>query len=158
MCIKGWSPVGTFHLGVFLLIYKNIFMDDEKKFEITSYVASISLIASCWGRGIYEESTHDHYTNYQDKVPMETIFLDSCITSIILSFITWVVLTLYDCNKKAKISNSSTFELFKKELFTKNTLITFVVLCIVIALITLFGIIFIGLAFFLWPLLKGKFK
>ena len=134
-------------------------MDNEEKLKTSTTVGSISLFVSCYGISIYDQATHDSYTNYQDKLPMETILLTSLVTGIVLAIITWLFLTLYDCHKKAKEDDSvTTLELFKKEVFCKRTFIGLLVLIITSFLVVFLGLALLALAIFLIPLLKGKFK
>lgn len=77
-------------------------MNNEKKIETSTAVGGITLFVSCYGISIYDQATHDSYTNYQDKLPMETILVTSLVTGIVLAIVTWLCLTLYDCHKKGK--------------------------------------------------------
>lgn len=135
------------------------YMDNEYKLKISTTIGGISLFVSCYGIGIYDQSTHDSSTNYQDKLPMETILTTSLVTGIVLSIITWLLLTIYDCHKKAKEDDSvTTLELFKKEVFCKRTFIGLFVLIVTSFLVVFLGLALLALAVFLIPLLKGKFK
>ena len=97
------------------------------------------------------------YTNYQDKLPFETIFVTSAVTGIILAIITWLVLTLYDCHKKAREDGSSTtLDLFKKELFSKRAIIDLAIIIIVLILASVLGLILLSLLVFYIFILKGK--
>ena len=73
-------------------------MNNEKKIETSTAVGGITLFVSCYGISIYDQTTHDSYTNYQDKLPMETIQVTSLVTGIVLAIVTWLCLTLYDCH------------------------------------------------------------
>lgn len=93
-------------------------MDNEEKLKTSTTVGSIALFVSCYGISIYDQATHDSYTNYQDKLPMETILVSSLVTGIVLTIITWLFLTLYDCHKKAKEDDYvTTLELLKRKYF-----------------------------------------
>ena len=93
-------------------------MNNEEKLEKSTVVGSLTLFVSCYGINIYEVATHDDYTNYQDKLPFETIFVTSAVTGIILAIITWLVLTLYDCHKKAREDGSATtLDLFNSGIY-----------------------------------------
>lgn len=134
-------------------------MDNEEKLKASTTVGSIVLFVSCYGISIYDQTTHDSYTNYHDKLPMETILVTSLVTGIVLTIVTWLALTLYDCHKKAKENDSvTTLELFNKEVFCKRTFIGLIVLIIMSFLVVFLGLALLALAIFLIPLLKGKFK
>ena len=60
--------------------------------------------------------------------------------------------------KGKKKDELTTWGLFKKEVFSKNTLLALTILIVVSVLVAFLGILFIGLAIFFLPLLKGKFK
>lgn len=88
---------------------------------------------------------------------METVFTSSLVTGIVLAIITWLIVTFGDCLKRAKEKDElTTWGLFKKEVFSKNTLLALTILIVVSVLIAFLGILFIGLAIFFLPLLKGK--
>lgn len=134
-------------------------MDNEEKLKASTTVGSIVLFVSCYGISIYDQTTHDSYTNYHDKLPMETILVTSLVTGIVLTIVTWLALTLYDCHKKAKEDDCvTTLELFNKEVFCKRTFIGLIVLIIMSFLVVFLGLALLALAIFLIPLLKGKFK
>lgn len=135
------------------------YIDNEEKLKTSATVGSLALFVSCYGISFYDQATHDSCTNYQDKLPMETILVSSLVTGIVLSIITWLFLTLYDCHKKAKEDdNVTTLELFKKEVFCKRTFIGLFVLIVTSILVVFLGITLLFLAIFLIPLLKGKSK
>lgn len=134
-------------------------MNNEKKIETSTAVGSITLFVSCYGISIYDQATRDSCTNYQDKLPMETILVTSLVSGIVLAIVTWLCLTLYDCNKKAKEKNGvSTLELFSKEVFCKRIFVGLIVLIVVSFLVVFLGLALLALAIFFIPLLKGKFK
>ena len=83
-------------------------MEREAKKEKSIGIGTTTFFLSCFGISIYDQASHDSYTNYQDKLPFETIFVTSAVTGIILAIITWLVLTLYDCHKKAREDGSVT--------------------------------------------------
>lgn len=115
------------------------------------------IFLSCFGISIYDQASHDSYTNYQDKLPFETIFVTSAVTGIILAIITWLVLTLYDCHKKAREDGSATtLDLFKKELFSKRAIIDLAIIIIVLILASVLGLILLSLLVFYIFILKGK--
>ena len=89
---------------------------------------------------------------------METVFTSSLVTGIVLAIITWLIVTFVDCLKRSEKDELTTWGLFKKEVFSKNTLLALTILIVVSVLIAFLGILFIGLAIFFLPLLKGKFK
>lgn len=60
--------------------------------------------------------------------------------------------------KGKKKDELTTWGLFKKEVFSKNTLLALTILIVVSVLVAFLGILFIALAIFFLPLLKGKFK
>ena len=61
--------------------------------------------------------------------------------------------------KKAKEKeDATTWDLFKKDVFCKDTLWTLAILIVVSVLMVFLGMAFIGLAIFFIPLLKGRFK
>lgn len=106
-------------------------MNNEEKLEKSTVVGSLTLFVSCYGINIYEVATHDDYTNYQDKLPFESILVTSIVTGIIMTIVTWLVLTLYDCHKKAKEDDSvTTLELFKREVFCKRTFIGLIIIAV----------------------------
>ena len=133
-------------------------MDDDRKFEISSAVGTTVFFISCIGIGSYEEAVHEGYESIHEKLPMETVFTSSLVTGIVLAIITWLIVTFWDCLKRAKKDELTTWGLFKKEVFSKNTLLALTILIVVSVLIAFLGILFIGLAIFFLPLLKGKFK
>lgn len=134
-------------------------MDDDRKFEISSAVGTTVFFISCIGIGSYEEAVHEGYESIHEKLPMETVFTSSLVTGIVLAIITWLIVTFVDCLKRAKEKDElTTWGLFKKEVFSKNTLLALTILIVVSVLIAFLGILFIGLAIFFLPLLKGKFK
>ena len=76
--------------------------------------------------------------------------MTSAVTGIILAIITWLVLTLYDCHKKAREDGSATtLDLFKKELFSKRAIID-------LAIASVLGLILLSLLVFYIFILKGK--
>lgn len=75
-------------------------MEREAKKEKSIGIGTTTFFLSCFGISIYDQASHDSYTNYQDKLPFGTIFVTSAVTGIILAIITWLVLTLYDCHKR----------------------------------------------------------
>lgn len=83
-------------------------MEREAKKEKSIGIGTTTFFLSCFGISIYDQASHDSYTNYQDKLPFKTIFVTSAVTGIILAIITWLVLTLYDCHKKAREDGSAT--------------------------------------------------
>ena len=134
-------------------------MEREAKKEKSIGIGTTTFFLSCFGISIYDQASHDSYTNYQDKLPFETIFVTSAVTGIILAITTWLVLTLYDCHKKAKEDDYvTTLELFKKEVFCKRTFIGLFILIVTSILVVFLGLALLALAIFLIPLLKGKFK
>lgn len=133
-------------------------MDDDRKFEISSAVGTTVFFISCIGIGSYEEAVHEGYESIHEKLPMETVFTSSLVTGIVLAIITWLIVTFWDCLKRAKKDELTTWGLFKKEVFSKNILLALTILIVVSVLIAFLGILFIGLAIFFLPLLKGKFK
>lgn len=133
-------------------------MDDDRKFEISSAVGTTVFFISCIGIGSYEEAVHEGYESIHEKLPMETVFTSSLVTGIVLAIITWLIVTFWDCLKRAKKDELTTWGLFKKEVFSKNTLLALTILIVVSVLVAFLGILFIALAIFFLPLLKGKFK
>ena len=133
-------------------------MDDDRKFEISSAVGTTVFFISCIGIGSYEEAVHEGHESIHKKLPMETVFTSSLVTGIVLAIITWLIVTFWDCLKRAKKDELTTWGLFKKEVFSKNTLLALTILIVVSVLIAFLGILFIALAIFFLPLLKGKFK
>lgn len=132
-------------------------MNNEEKLEKSTAVGSLTLFVSCYGINIYEVATHDSYTNYQNKLPFESILVTGIVTGIIMTIITWLILTLYDCHKKAKKDDSvTTLELFKREVFCKRTFIGLIILIIVSFLVVFLGLIFLSLIVFYIFILKGK--
>lgn len=99
-------------------------MDDDRKFEISSAVGTTVFFISCIGIGSYEEAVHEGYESIHEKLPMETVFTSSLVTGIVLAIITWLIVTFWDCLKRAKEKDElTTWGLFKKEVFSKNTLL-----------------------------------
>ena len=133
-------------------------MDDDRKFEISSAVGTTVFFISCIGIGSYEEAVHEGYESIHEKLPMETVFTSSLVTGVVLAIITWLIVTFWDCLKRAKKDELTTWGLFKKEVFSKNTLLALTILIVVSVLVAFLGILFIALAIFFLPLLKGKFK
>ena len=132
-------------------------MNNEEKLTKATTVGSLTLFVSCYGISIYDQASHDSYTNYQDKLPFESILVGSIVTGIIMTIITWLFLTLYDCHKKAKEDDSvTTLELFKREVFCKRNFIGLIILIIASLLVCLLGIIFLSLIVFYIFILKGK--
>lgn len=132
-------------------------MNNEEKLTKATTVGSLTLFVSCYGISIYDQASHDSYTNYQDKLPFESILVGSIVTGIIMTIITWLFLTLYDCHKKAKEDDSvTTLELFKREVFCKRTFIGLIILIIASLLVCFLGIIFLSLIVFYIFILKGK--
>lgn len=132
-------------------------MNNEEKLTKATTVGSLTLFVSCYGISIYDQASHDNYTNYQDKLPFESILVGSIVTGIIMTIITWLFLTLYDCHKKAKEDDSvTTLELFKREVFCKRTFIGLIILIIASLLVCFLGIIFLSLIVFYIFILKGK--
>ena len=83
--------------------------------------------------------------------------MTSAVTGIILAIITWLVLTLYDCHKKAREDGSATtLDLFKKELFNKRAIIDLAIIIIVLILALVLGLILLSLLVFYIFILKGK--
>ena len=115
--------------------------------------AFLLILLSCYSR---EE--HEGYESIHEKLPMETVFTSSLVTGIVLAIITWLIVTFVDCLKRSEKDELTTWGLFKKEVFSKNTLLALTILIVVSVLIAFLGILFIGLAIFFLPLLKGKFK
>ena len=123
-------------------------MDDDRKFEISSAVGTTVFFISCIGIGSYEEAVHDGYESIHEKLPMETVFTSSLVTGIVLAIITWLIVTFWDCLKRAKEKDElTTWGLFKKEVFSKNTLLALTILIVVSVLIAFLRILFIGLLF-----------
>lgn len=133
-------------------------MDDDRKFEISSAVGTTVFFISCIGIGSYEEAVHVGYESIHEKLPMETVFTSSLVTGIVLAIITWLIVTFVDCLKRSEKDELTTWGLFKKEVFSKNTLLALTILIVVSVLVAFLGILFIALAIFFLPLLKGKFK
>lgn len=132
-------------------------MNNEEKLTKATTVGSLTLFVSCYGISFYDQASHDSYTNYQDKLPFESILVGSIVTGIIMTIITWLFLTLYDCHKKAKEDDSvTTLELFKREVFCKRTFIGLIILIIASLLVCFLGIIFLSLIVFYIFILKGK--
>ena len=132
-------------------------MNNEEKLTKATTVGSLTLFVSCYGISIYDQASHDSYTNYQDKLPFESILVGSIVTGIIMTIITWLFLTLYDCHKKAKEDDSvTTLELFKREVFCKRTFIGLIILIIASLLVCFLGIIFLSLIVFYIFILKGN--
>ena len=77
-------------------------MDDDRKFEISSAVGTTVFVISCIGIGSYEEAVHEGYESIHEKLPMETVFTSSLVTGIVLAIITWLIVTFWDCLKRAK--------------------------------------------------------
>ena len=133
-------------------------MDDDRKCEISAAVGTTVFFISCIGIGSYEEAVHEGHESIHKKLPMETVFTSSLVTGIVLAIITWLIVTFWDCLKRAKKDELTTWGLFKKEVFSKNTLLALTILIVVSVLVAFLGILFIALAIFFLPLLKGKFK
>ena len=53
-------------------------MEREAKKEKSIGIGTTTFVLSCFGISIYDQASHDSYTNYQDKLPFETIFCDKC--------------------------------------------------------------------------------
>lgn len=107
-------------------------MDDDRKFEISSAVGTIVFFISCIGIGSYEEAVHEGYESIHEKLPMETVFTSSLVTGIVLAIITWLIVTFWDCLKRAKEKDElTTWGLFKKEVFSKNTMLALTILIVV---------------------------
>ena len=77
-------------------------MDDDRKFEISSAVGTTVFFISCIGIGSYEEAVHEGYESIHEKLSMDTIITSSLITGIVLAIITWLIVTFWDCLKRAK--------------------------------------------------------
>ena len=134
-------------------------MDDERKYKISSMVGTTVLFGSCIGMSYYNDEEPEGYESIHEKLSMDTIITSSLITGIVLAIVTWLLLTYWDCLKKAKEKeDATTWDLFKKDVFCKETLWTFAILIVVSVLMVFLGMAFIGLAIFFLPLLKGRFK
>lgn len=130
-------------------------MNSERRLEISYYFGMIVLFVSCIGISSYDESVRDNFASYQEKLPFETVLVSSIVTAIVCAVTLWLSLTFYDCLKQKKFK-VSTLELFGKLVFCKKTLLGLLFLIASAFLVSFLGIIFIGLAFFLIPLLKRK--
>lgn len=130
-------------------------MNSERRLEISYYFGTIVLFVSCIGMSSYNESVHNSFDSYQEKLPFETVLVSSIATAIVCAITLWLCLTVYACLKQKKVK-VSTLELFGKLVFSKKTLLGLLILIAVAFLVSLLGIIFIGLAIFLIPLLKRK--
>ena len=78
--------------------------------------AFLLILLSCYSR---EE--HEGYESIHEKLPMETVFTSSLVTGIVLAIITWLIVTFVDCLKRSEKDELTTWGLFKKEVFSKNT-------------------------------------
>ena len=69
-------------------------MEREAKKEKSIGIGTTTFYLSCFGISIYDQASHDSYTNYQDKLPFETIFVTSAVTGIILAIFQYKAITI----------------------------------------------------------------
>ena len=72
--------------------------------------------------------------------------------------IVYVAMTAFECYKESKVSNASFGRVFIGNLFSKESMISLVLMFVFGLGLAFLGMLFIGLAIFFLPLLKGKFK
>lgn len=137
-------------------------MEQADKFSYATTSGICSIFVSCLGGHIYHDSNKSGIYS-EDKYiwgyNADTfIMFSSAITGLILMLLVYTAITAFECYKESKISKVSFGRLFIGNLFSKESLVS-VILMLVLGLgLAFLGILFIGLAIFLLPLLKGKFK
>ena len=72
--------------------------------------------------------------------------------------IVYVAMTAFECYKESKVSNASFGRVFIGNLFSNESMISLVLMFVFGLGLAFLGMLFIGLAIFFLPLLKGKFK
>ena len=72
--------------------------------------------------------------------------------------VVYIGLTAFECYKVSKKSNNSFGKTFIANIFSKESIISVILMFALGLWLAFLGLLFIGLTFFLLPLLKGKFK
>lgn len=133
---------------------------DKFSYAITSGICAI--FASCIGGHIYHDSNksgkyfEDKYICGYDAGTF--IMFSSALTGLVLMLVVYMGLTAFECYKVSKESNSSFGKTFIAKIFSKESIISVLLMFALGLGLAFLGLLFIGLAFFLLPLLKGKFK
>ena len=75
----------------------------------------------------------------------------SAITGVMLMLIVYVAMTAFECYKESKVSNASFGRVFIGNLFSKESMISLVLMFVFGLGLAFLGMLFIGLAIFFCP-------
>ena len=137
-------------------------MEQADKFSYATTSGICTIFASCVGGHIYHDSNKSgiysedkHICGYDADT---LIVFSSALTGLVLMLVVYIGLTAFECYKVSKKSNSSFGKTFIVNIFSKESIISVILMFALGLGLAFLGLLFIGLAFFLLPLLKGKFK
>ena len=137
-------------------------MEQADKFSYATTSGICTIFVSCVGGHMYHDShksgiySEDKYICGYDSDTF--IMFSSAITGLMLMLIVYVAMTAFECYKESKVSNASFGRVFIGNLFSKESMISLVLMFVFGLGLAFLGMLFIGLAIFFLPLLKGKFK
>lgn len=138
-------------------------MKPDDKFAYSFTTGFVTTFVSCMGGGIYHESLKgDSYSEEYKHIcgydANSFIFASSAITGIVMMLLVFTGITAYESYKESQESECSFWSLFMHKLFTKENIFCLIALIVLGIGIAFLGFLIIGLAVFLIPLMKGKFK
>lgn len=142
--------------------YKHRIMEQANKFSFATTSGVCTIFASCLGGHIYHDSNKSGIyseNKYICAYDADTfIMFSSALTGLILMLVVYTAITAFESYKKSVESKVSFWKVFVANIISKESIIS-VILMLVLGLgLAFLGMLFIGLAIFLLPLLKGKFK
>lgn len=137
-------------------------MEEADKFSYATISGICTIFASCVGGHIYHDSNKSGISS-EDKYicgcDADTfIMFSSALTGVVLMLVVYISLTAFECYKVSKETNSSFGKTFMVNIFSKESIVSVILMFALGFGLVFLGLLFIGLAFFFLPLLKGKFK
>ena len=127
-------------------------MKPEDKFAYASTSGICTMFVSCVGLNIKEDFSNS------SSVFFDPIMCASAISGLVITILVFIGITLYECYKEHKDTGMPFGKIFHNRMFSKEGMVAFIVAIVVSAFVMVLGLVFIGLAIFFLPLLKGKFK
>lgn len=137
-------------------------MEQADKFSYATTSGICTIFVSCLGGHIYHDSNKSGIYSegkYIYGYNADTfIMFSSAITGLVLMLVVYMVMTAFECYKESLKSNVPFGKAFISHIFSKESLISLILIFVLGLGLAFLGMLFIGLAIFLLPLLKGKFK
>lgn len=137
-------------------------MEQVDKFSYATTSGICTIFASCIGGHMYHDSNESELYSVDKRIcgyDADTfIMFSSAMTGLLLMIIVYAGITAFECYKEYKNTNVPFWKTFVANIFSKEGIISIILMFVVGLGLAFLGLLFIGLAFFLVPLLKGKYK